>query len=81
MIKVILLAIILIGIAIAGIAVKMFFKKDYVFEKKCSTVDPRTGERINGCGCGGSGSCHNEDESVDQSQRINIKPLNTMEKG
>ncbi|MCF8217796.1 MAG: hypothetical protein K9I29_00700 [Bacteroidales bacterium] len=77
MIKVILLAIILIGIAIAGIAVKMFFKKDYVFEKKCSTVDPRTGERINSCGCGGSGACDNADDPVDQSHKINIKPLNT----
>lgn len=76
MLKVILLAIILIGLAVAGIAVKMFFKKDYVFEKKCSTVNPRTGERIEGCGCGASGTCNNAEEPEDRAIKIKSLDIN-----
>ncbi|MFO8054195.1 MAG: hypothetical protein R6U19_03415 [Bacteroidales bacterium] len=58
MLKVILLAIILVGLAVAGIAVKMFLKKGYAFEKKCSTKDPVTGKHIS-CGCNDD-NCKNE---------------------
>lgn len=71
--KVVLLAIGLVALAIAGIAIKMFFKKDYEFEKKCSTVDPRTGERISTCSCGGTGSCDNDEQ--DDNSSVNIKKL------
>ncbi len=74
MLKVILLAIGLIGLAIAGIAIKMFFKKDYQFEKKCSTVDPRTGETVSTCGCGSSGSCENSKDSH-INQKLDIRKL------
>jgi hypothetical protein len=60
MLKLILVAVVLLSLAFAGIAIKMFFVKDSVFTKSCSSVDPNTGERI-GCSCGGdeSTSCEN----------------------
>lgn len=76
MLKVILISVVLIGLAIAGIAVKMFFKKDYNFEKKCSTVDPKTGETISGCSCGGQGSCHNDNAEHKAQQSVTIGDLN-----
>lgn len=74
MFKVILISIGLLSLAIAGIAIKMFFKKDYQFEKKCSTVNPRTGERISTCSCGDSGACDNEDDPGNKAS-LNIKKL------
>lgn len=60
MLKLILAATILLGLAFAGIAIKMFFFKDAEFSKSCSSVDPKTGQRL-GCSCGGdeSASCEN----------------------
>ncbi len=74
MLKVILLAIGLIALAVAGIAIKMFFKKDYQFEKKCSTVDPKTGERVSTCGCGSSGYCENSEGSHEKERLSGRKP-------
>ena len=62
MIKVLLLAILLIGLAFAGIAVKMFLKKGGQFEKQCSSVDNKTGDRM-ACSCGhgeGGPDCRNK---------------------
>lgn len=59
--KVLLISIILVAIAFAGFAVKMFFKKDARFEKKCGSVDPKTGKSLP-CTCGNTegSACHNE---------------------
>lgn len=62
MLKVLLLTIILLSLAFAGIAIKMFLKKRGQFEKRCSSVDARTGERM-ACGCGqgdGGPDCENK---------------------
>ena len=51
------------ALAFAGFAIKMFLKKDGEFKKQCSSVHPKTGERL-GCVCSsgkGDGSCHNPD--------------------
>jgi hypothetical protein len=63
--KLLLISIVFLGLAFAGFAVKMFFKKDGEFKKSCSSVHPKTGERI-GCACGGEGSdsCHNKTEDI-----------------
>lgn len=60
--KILLLSVVIVAIAFAGFAVKMFFKKDGEFKKSCSSVDPKTGQRI-GCVCGGEGdgSCKNKE--------------------
>lgn len=61
MLKVLLLTILLIGLAFAGIAIKMFLKKGGQFEKKCSSTDIKTGERL-ACSCGhgeGGPDCRN----------------------
>lgn len=48
------------ALAFVGIGIKMFLKKGGEFKKSCSTVNPKTGERL-GCSCGGGeNSCHNE---------------------
>jgi hypothetical protein len=39
------------AIVFMGFAVKMFFKKDGQFEKKCGTIDPKTGKSVS-CSCG-----------------------------
>ena len=49
--KVLLLTIILMAIVFMGFAVKMLFKKDGQFEKKCGTIDPKTGKSVS-CSCG-----------------------------
>jgi len=36
-------------LAVAGIGIKMIFKKDGKFEKKCSVINPKTGEKISAC--------------------------------
>jgi len=62
MIKVLLITIILLALAFAGIAIKMFVKKKGQFEKSCSSVDVRTGERV-ACSCGygdGGPDCENK---------------------
>jgi hypothetical protein len=62
MIKVLLITIVLLALAFAGIAIKMFFKKQGQFEKHCSSVDARTGERM-ACCCGngdGGPDCENK---------------------
>jgi len=58
--KILLITIVFMALAFAGFAVKMFFKKDGEFKKSCSSVHPKTGERL-GCACGGDGdgSCKN----------------------
>ncbi|MFO8088172.1 MAG: hypothetical protein R6T91_10300 [Bacteroidales bacterium] len=75
MVKVLLISVVLIALAIAGIAIKMFFKKDYQFEKKCSTVDPKTGETISACSCGGQGTCENDDEQEKTHPSVTISDL------
>jgi len=71
--KILLITIVFMALAFAGFAVKMFFKKDGEFKKSCSSVHPKTGERL-GCACGGDGdgSCQNK-ETVDT--KIKIQPL------
>ncbi len=49
----------MMGLVFAGFGIKMILKKDYVFKKQCSTIDPKTGKRM-GCVCGSSGACHNK---------------------
>ncbi len=64
------------ALAFAGFAIKMFLKKDGEFKKQCSSVHPKTGERL-GCVCSekGDGSCHNEEE--DTVSRIQVQTLET----
>lgn len=76
MIKIILISIALLSLAIAGIAIKMFFKKDYQFEKKCTTVDPKSGKTISVCSCGDSGACNNENNNEDEQSSIKIEDIN-----
>lgn len=62
MLKILLFTIILLALALAGIAIKMFVKKNGQFEKSCSSVDARTGERV-ACSCGhadGGPDCENK---------------------
>ena len=64
MLKIIFFAVILIALAFAGFAIKILVTKKGEFKKTCSTVDPKTGERL-GCVCGegnGGGSCENKGE-------------------
>jgi hypothetical protein len=56
--QLLLFSVFLIGVGFAAIAIKMFFKKDYVFKKQCSTIDPKTGKKM-GCICSTGGACHN----------------------
>lgn len=74
--KVLLITIVFLGLAVVGFAVKMFFIKDGEFKKSCSSVHPKTGERL-GCACGGEsdGSCENK--SDDAVSKIKIQPLQT----
>jgi len=71
--KILLLSVVILAIAFAGFAVKMFFKKDGEFKKSCSSVHPKTGERI-GCVCGGEGdgSCKNKELKGPQ---VKVQPL------
>jgi len=48
--KLLLITIVLMAIVFAGFAVKMFFKKDGQFEKKCGNIDPKTGKNLP-CSC------------------------------
>jgi len=62
--KILLLTVGLLALAFAGFAVKMFFKKDGEFKKQCSSVDPKTGQRL-GCTCEGApgdGSCRKDND-------------------
>jgi hypothetical protein len=36
-------------LVIAGFGIKMIFKKNGKFEKKCSVINPKTGEKISAC--------------------------------
>jgi len=59
--KVLLISIVLLALIVAGFAVKMFFKKDGQFEKRCGSVDPKTGKSLP-CTCGKeeeAGHCEN----------------------
>jgi hypothetical protein len=71
--KILLITIVFLALAFAGFAVKMFFKKDGEFKKSCSSVHPKTGERL-GCVCAGQGdgSCENKDP---KETKIDIQPL------
>ena len=71
--KILLITIVFLALAFAGFAIKMFFKKDGEFKKSCSSVHPKTGERL-GCVCGGEGdgSCENKNT---KDIKIEIKPL------
>jgi len=71
--KILLLSVVILAIAFAGFAVKMFFKKDGEFKKSCSSVNPKTGERL-GCVCGGEGgeSCRNKEI---EETRVKVQPL------
>ena len=65
MIKVLLLSVTIIGIAVAAIAIRMFVFKGGEFKKSCSSVDPKTGQRM-GCTCDkgeGGGQCENRPQS------------------
>lgn len=57
-IQLFLLSVVIVGIAFAGFAIKMFFIKDSMFKKQCtsSLKDKRTGKNLQ---CSGGGSCHN----------------------
>jgi hypothetical protein len=61
MLKLILAAVVLLSIAFAGIALRLFFFKNAEFHKSCSSVDPKSGQRL-GCSCGGdeSTACENK---------------------
>jgi len=50
MLEVIIISIAVVAIAFLAIGIKMFLKKGGEFEKKCSTIDPKTGKPI-GCTC------------------------------
>jgi hypothetical protein len=52
MLKLILAAVVLLSLAFAGIAIRLFFFKDAEFRKSCSSIDPKSGQRL-GCSCGG----------------------------
>ncbi len=79
-IKLFLLSSIIIGIAIAGFAIKMFFQKDAMFKKTCSSsiVDKNTGKKLS---CAGGGSCHSpvvEEINYQKNSpisKVNIKKL------
>ncbi len=56
----ILIVIGIMALIFALIGIKMFLKKGGEFKKQCSSVDPKTGQRL-GCSCGGGDhSCHND---------------------
>jgi len=60
LLKLILITVVLMALAFAFIGIKMFVKKDGKFTKQCSTVDPKTGQRL-GCTCGSEeNTCHND---------------------
>ncbi len=62
MLKLFLVVFIVIAISFGLIAIKMFLKKGGSFEKKCSSVNPKTGEKF-GCTCGNndnSEECENK---------------------
>ncbi len=71
--KILLITIVFMALAFAGFAVKMFFKKDGEFKKSCSSVHPKTGERL-GCACGGDGdgSCKNKEI---EDPHVKVQPL------
>ncbi len=74
--KILLITIVFLGLAFAGFAIKMFVKKDGQFEKKCSSVDPNTGQKLS-CVCdsdGGGGNCDNKSKE-DLISKIKIEPL------
>ncbi|MBP6979122.1 MAG: hypothetical protein PHD61_10470 [Bacteroidales bacterium] len=67
MIKLLLITIVLIAFAFMSIGIKMLFKKGGRFEKRCSSVDPKTGENL-ACTCGsgeGGADCRNNLQSTD----------------
>jgi hypothetical protein len=72
--KILLISVVFLALAFAGFAVKMFIKKDGEFKKQCSSVDPKTGQRV-GCVCDGegSGACENRDNDI--VSKIKIEPL------
>jgi len=74
--KVLLITIVFLGLAFVGFAVKMFFIKDGEFKKSCSSVHPKTGERL-GCACGGEGdgSCENKNDEI--ISKVKIQSLQT----
>jgi len=71
--KILLISIVFLALAFAGFAIKMFVKKDGEFKKSCSSVHPKTGERLS-CVCGGDGdgSCENKNQ---EEPKIKIQPL------
>ena len=48
--KVVIFSIILVASTLALISIKLLIKKNGTFEKKCNSVDPLTGLKIN-CTC------------------------------
>lgn len=52
-IMLIIVAIVLLGLAFAGIAIKMLFHKNAEFHKPCSSMDAKSGKRLN-CSCYGN---------------------------
>lgn len=71
--KILLITVVFLALAFAGFAVKMFFQKDGEFKKSCSSVHPKTGEKL-GCVCSGEGdvSCKKDDK---KDHKITIQPL------
>jgi len=75
-----LISIVIIGLAFAGFAIKMFFIKDSMFKKQCtsSLKDKRTGKHLQ---CAGGGSCHSpvvEEINYQKNtptSRLNIKKM------
>ncbi len=61
LLNVLLISIIFIGLAFAGFAIKILLTKNGEFKKRCSSVDPETGQPY-GCSCGsvkGGEDCEN----------------------
>jgi hypothetical protein len=72
--KILLLSVVILAIAFAGFAVKMFFKKEGEFKKSCSSVHPKTGERL-GCVCGGEGGELCKNKETEDGSRVKVQPL------
>ena len=73
--KILLITIVFLALAFAGFAIKMFVKKDGQFEKKCSSVDPNTGQKLS-CVCDNDmeGTCDNKSKE-ELISKIKIEPL------
>ncbi|HNS18424.1 MAG TPA: hypothetical protein PKH94_03110 [Bacteroidales bacterium] len=66
--KLLLITILLVALAFMGIGIKMLVKKGGQFEKRCGSVDPKTGRHLP-CTCGQSeegAECLNKKQATEQ---------------